>query len=142
MTKDDPKKIKEELRPLKDLLEIVKDKVDRMEAFQNVTMQQVRDIKSQQSVMNGKLDDIGERLDGIESRLDDPDTGLSAINRRLDVNIGAIVKLEQTVNGYADMYKINDSNIRKMQKRLEIAEEDAGVDVPPELHSEDFSKSP
>lgn len=127
--KSDPKTLKDELRPLKDLLEIVKDKVDRMETFQNVTMQQVRDIKSQQSVMNGKLD-------GIEKRLDDPDTGLAAINRRLDANTAAVVELESTVKGYADMYKINDSNIRRMEKRLELLEEDAGRNVPPELKLE------
>ncbi len=97
---------KDELRPLKDLLEIIKDKIERMETFQNVTMQQVRDIKSQQSVMNGKLD-------SIEERLDDPDSGLEAINKHLDSNTAAVVELESTVTGYADMYKINDSNIRK-----------------------------
>lgn len=127
--KNDSKTLKEELRPLKDLLEIVKDKVDKMETFQNVTMQQVRDIKSQQSVMNGKLDNI-------EDRLDDPDTGLAAINRRLDVNTAAVLELESTVKGYADMYKINDSNIRRMEKRLEPLEEKIGVSVPPELQLE------
>ena len=100
----DPKTLKDELRPLKDILEIVKDKVDRMETFQNVTMQQVRDIKAQQSVMNGKLDNI-------EERLDDNDTGLAAINRRLE-------------------------------KRLEPLEEDAGRDIPPELKLESLSEPP
>ena len=133
--KNDSKTLKDELRPLKDLLEIVKDKVDRMETFQNVTMQQVRDIKAQQSVMNGKLD-------GIEERLDDNDTGLAAINRRLDANTGAVVDLESTVKGYADMYKINDSNIRRMEKRLETLEEDSGVDVPPELKLEPLPEPP
>lgn len=123
---DDPKTLKDELRPLKDLLEIVKDKVDKMETFQNVTMQQVRDIKAQQSVMNGKLDNI-------EKRLDDPDSGLEAINRRLDANTAAVMGLESTVKGYADMYKINDSNIRRMEKRLEPLEEEVGIDVAPEL---------
>lgn len=141
MSNDDPKTIKDELRPLKDLLEVVKDKVVRMETFQNVTMQQVRDIKDQQSVMNGKLDGIEERLEGVEERLDHPDNGLVAINRRLDSNTGAIVKLESTVNGYGDMYKINDSNIRKMEKRLETVEEDAGIEVPPEFQLQDFSKA-
>ncbi len=91
MTKNDPKTLKDELRPLKDLLEIIKGKVDKMETFQNVTMQQVRDIKDQQSVMNGKLDNHSGSLISIESKLD----------------------------AYGDMYKINDSNIRKMEKRLE-----------------------
>lgn len=54
---------------------------------------------------------IKDQLNGVTSRLDDPDTGLVAINRGLDANTGAIVELEKTVKGYADMYKINDSNI-------------------------------
>lgn len=132
MTNDDSKTFKKNLRPLKDLLEIVKDKVDRMETFQSVTMQQVRDIKSQQSVMNGKLDDI-------EERLDNPDSGLEAINSRLDANTAAVMKLESTVNGYGDMYKINDSNIRRMEKRLETLEENAGVELPPEFRLEPLS---
>jgi len=129
----DPKTQKDNLQPLKELLEIVKDKVDRMETFQNVTMQQARDIKDQQSVMNKKLDSIGKRLDGVDEQLGDPDTGLAAINRRLDANTGAVVELEKTVKGYADMYKINDSNIRKMEKRLEPLEEKADVSVSPEF---------
>ena len=82
------------------------------------------------------LDGVTTRLDGVTTRLDDPDTGLAAINRRLDANTGAVVELEKTVNGYADMYKINDSNIRRMEKRLETVEIDAGVDVPPEFRLE------
>lgn len=133
--KYNPKTAKDELRPLKDLLEIIKDKVDRMETFQNVTMQQVRNIKDQQSVMNKKLD-------GLQERLDDPDSGLEAINRRLDSNTAAVMELESTVKGYADMYKINDSNIRRMEKRLEPLEEEAGVDVPPELKLESLPEQP
>ncbi len=110
--KNDPKSLKDELRPLKDLLEIIKNKVDRMETFQNVTMQQVRDIKDQQSVMNGKLDNMDEKLDS---------------------NTEAIVILESTITGYADMYKVNDSNIRRMEKRLEPVEKNTGIEVPAEF---------
>ena len=133
-----PKNLPDELQSIKELLEIVKDKVDRMESFQNVTMQQARDIKDQQSVMNKKLDTIEKRAGGIEEQLSDPDTGLEAINRRLDANTGAVMELEKTVKGYADMYKVNDSNIRKMQKRLETVEENAGIEIPSELHLVDF----
>lgn len=54
---------KDEIRPLKDILEIIKNKVDKVETFQNVIMQQVRDIKDQQSVINEKLDEIQETQD-------------------------------------------------------------------------------
>ena len=115
MTKDDTNNLKNTLRPLKDLLEIVKNKVDKMETFQNVTMQQVRDIKDQQSVINGKLDEMQQTL---------------------DAHTGSLMTIEKELKGYADMYKINDSNIRRMEKRLETLEEDTGLDVPPELRLE------
>lgn len=82
---------------------------------------------------------IKDQLNGVTSRLDDPDTGLAAINKRLDANTAAVVELESTVKGYADMYKINDSNIRRMEKRLEPLEEDAGRNVPPEFKLEPLS---
>ncbi len=66
-----------------------------------------------------QLGGVEERLGGIEARLDDPDMGLERLNKRMDANTAAVMKLEETVNGYGDMYKINDSNIRKTEKRLE-----------------------
>lgn len=83
-----------------------------------------------------RLDSVESKLGGIEARLDDPDTGLKRLNERMDANTAAVVKLESTINGYGDMYKINDSNIRKMEKRLETVEEDARIEVPPESHLE------
>jgi|SRR3989344_13814 len=123
---NNPKTIKEELRPLKDLLEIIKNKVDKTETFQNVTMQQVRNINDQQSVMNRKLDDL-------EERLDDPDSGLRAIKSQLDAATSSVISIEKDIKAYADMYKINDGNIRWMQKRLEPLEENSGIITPPEF---------
>lgn len=86
-----------------------------------------------EDVVNKAVKPIKQTLDGVTARLDDSDTGLAAINRRLDSNTGAIMELEKTVKGYGDMYKINDSNIRKMETRLETVEEDSGLNVPHEL---------
>lgn len=80
-----------------------------------------------------QLEDPDTGLVAINRRLDDPDTGLKRLNNRMDANTAAVMELEKTVKGYGDMYKINDSNIRKMEKRLETLEEDVGVKVPPEL---------
>ena len=79
---------------------------------------------------------VNDAVDPIKKQLGDPDTGLKRLNDRMDANTAAVMKLESTVNGYGDMYKINDSNIRRMEKRLEPLEEDAGRDVPPELRLE------
>lgn len=93
-------------------------------------------------VVNEAVDPTKKQLDGVVTRLDDPDTGLEAINRRLDANTAAVVELESTVKGYADMYKINDSNIRRMEKRLEPLEEEAGINVAPELKLEPLPEQP
>ena len=51
----------------------------------------------------------------------------------------ALITIETTIKGYGDMYKVNDSNIRKMEKRLETLEEDSGVDVPQEFQLADVA---
>jgi hypothetical protein len=111
MAKDDSNNLTNELRRLGDLLEIVSNKVNTMETFQGVTMQNVRDIRDQQSIMNQKL----------------------------DAHTGSLVTIESKLDAYGDMYKINDSNIRKIQKRTELLEEDTGVEVLPELQLADVS---
>lgn len=87
-----------------------------------------------EEVVNKAVEPIREQLNGVVSRLDDPDTGLKRINDRLDSNTRAIMELETTVKGYGDMYKINDSNLRKVEKRVETLEDKAGVVVPEEFH--------
>jgi len=62
------------------VVEIVKDKVDKVEMFQNVTMQQARDIKDQQSVINRKLDNM---------------------NNTLDANTGSLMTIEKELKGLA-----------------------------------------
>ncbi len=89
-----------------------------------------------ESAIKQAVDPVNHRLDGIESTLNNPDTGLAAINRRLDANTAAIIELEGTVKGYADMYKINDANIRKTGMRVKTLEKKAKVNVPPELELE------
>lgn len=43
------------------------------------------------------------------------------------------VTIENTINAYGDMYKINDSNVRKIEKRVETLEEEAGIQPGPEF---------
>ena len=45
----------------------------------------------------------------------------------------SVVSIEETNKVYGDMYKINDDNVRKLEKRIEPLEEDAGIEIPPEL---------
>lgn len=113
MTKDNLK-----IQQFKELLEIIKHKVDMLGVSQRGQSASVSLMRDQQSVMNKKLDELQESV---------------------DANTAAVMELESTVNGYGDMYKINDSNIRKMEKRLKPLEEDAGIEIPPELQMGNFA---
>lgn len=62
---------------------------------------------------------------------------LTDVKNTIDTRVlPPVIYIETTVKGYADMYKINDSNIRRMEKRLEPLEEEAGIDVAPEFKLE------
>ncbi len=62
--------IKAEIRPVKEIVEIIKKKVDNQELHIHVTTENVRSVKEQQSVMNEKLDSHSASLVNIESKLD------------------------------------------------------------------------
>ncbi len=88
------------------------------------------DENTLKKVVEEAIKPLKNQIDGVISRLDDPDTGLKRLNERVESNTGAIMELEKTVKGYADSYKINDTNIRKAVKRVETLEDKAGVSVP------------
>lgn len=45
----------------------------------------------------------------------------------------SVLTIETTNTVYGDMYKINDDNSRKLEKRIEALEENADIEAPPEL---------
>lgn len=116
MTDEDLKKIreliKEELRSTKDLVEMIKKKTDSQEFFVSAAAENVRRIKEQQSLMNEKLDEIKEVI---------------------DQHTGALVTIENTIKIYGDMYKLNNDNMKRLEKRLETLEDHVGIKPPPEL---------
>lgn len=69
-------------------------------------------IKDQQSVMNGKLDQVQETQDS---------------------HTASLIKIESTLEGYADAYKVNKGNIERLDERLAKAEDQLDISVPPEL---------
>lgn len=60
------KDIKQEIRGVKDLVEVIKKKVDSNDLFISAIAANVRSIKEQQSVINEKLDQHTEALVTIE----------------------------------------------------------------------------
>lgn len=90
---------------IKELLEIIRDKVDKLEMFQHVTSEQVRTIRDQMSV----------------------------INRKLDTHSGSLVDIESKLDTYGDVYKINQKNIERLDTRLVIAEDNLNIKPPEDL---------
>lgn len=84
------KLVKDQVRDIKDIVEIIKHRVDTLQMFQSTASDNIRLMKEQQSLMNEKLDNQSAALVSIESRLD----------------------------GFADSWKINRAEINKVKKHL------------------------
>lgn len=99
-----------DLKEIKEFLEIIKHKIDLMMAHQTSQAATISLIKDQISMMNQKMDS----------------------------HTAALISIESTLAGYADMYKVNDSNVRKIQKRMEVVEKNLGIQAPQELSIPSF----
>ena len=114
------KAVKDEVRPLKDQVEIIKSKVNSLSLFQSATSDHTRTIKEQQSLMNEKLDTLQEDL--------------SKVKEIQDTRIyPSVVHTENTVQAFGDAYKINNDNARKLEKRVIKLEAHAKIKPPEDL---------
>lgn len=89
MKKDDS------LREIKEILEIVKHKVDMMEASRTGQSASIHFMRDQQSVMNGKLDALGKDLGEVKETQEDH-------TRRLEALAGDTEQLLMDVKGIRD----------------------------------------
>lgn len=87
----------DELTKIKELLEIVKHKVDMMDISRSGQSATLHLMKDQQSMMNKKMDDMKETLDS---------------------NTASLVDIESKLDSYADSYKINQHNIERLDTRV------------------------
>lgn len=102
----------DDLKKIKELLEIVNNKVGKLETHLTVRSATLDLLKDQQSVMNQKLDEVQETLDS---------------------HTASLMNIEATLEGYADAYKVNKSNIERLDERLSKAEDQLDIPIPPEL---------
>ncbi len=144
MQKDELDKIgevvKETIRPLKELVEVLKNKVDHQELYLTTTAGNVRSVKEQQSVINEKLDTVIKDLDDVEKKLNNPKTGLKRINEKLDALWDQTVELTTGAEGTKEKMKIQaeslnrtNDNIKRVDKRLTAVEHHSGIVPAPEL---------
>ena len=133
------KVVKDEVRPLKEQVEIVKSQVLKLDLYQSGTSHTVRSIKEQQSVINEKLDSletVKEDVKSIQGNLEKLNDVKEIIEDRIYPSVMAI---ELDIKAYGDAYKINDANARKLETRVITLEDHAQIQPPPELSLADIN---
>lgn len=108
----------DDLKEIKELLEIVGNKVGRLETHVSTHSATMHLIKDQQSVMNEKLDDLKE--DAEETRQDSQELkeDVAEVKETLESHDGALVRIESRLEGFADAWKINRAEINKVKRHL------------------------
>ena len=124
------KAVKDEVRPLKEQVEIVKNKISHLDLYSSVTSSNVRSLKEQQSVINEKLDGI----DVIKQDLTDVKSQLSDLNDIIGNRMyPSVLEIEKNITAYGDIYKRNNDNSKKLDKRLVVVEDRLDIHPDPEL---------
>lgn len=123
----------DELTKIKELLEIVKHKVDLSESHRSVHSATIHLMKDQLSVMNKKMDDTKESVDVLSDRTD-------KMQQSLDANTVALVDVERTLGGYKESYQENQKNIKRLDNRLNAVEEELAIEPPKDLKVPHFAE--
>lgn len=102
-------------------------------------------IKKDLGVINKKLDQHSKKLDqhqrnfdDINEKLDFHKDNLEEINKKQDQHTRSLVNIENKIGAYGDMYQINNDNVRKLEKRIDVLEDKEGVAPPPGLRLANF----
>ncbi len=94
MADEDTKKL---IRSVKDIVELVKKRVDTIQMFQSTASDNIRLMKEQQSLMNEKLEEIQETQES---------------------HTGVLMDIEGRLEGFADAWKINRTEINKVKRHI------------------------
>lgn len=76
---------------------------------------------------------LNEALEPIKETQKEHTKVLKEHSEALETLQASSITIENTINGHGDMYKINNSNDKKLEKRIETLEENAGIIPPPEF---------
>lgn len=85
----------DDLKKIKELLEVVNNKVGKLETHVSIHTSTMHAIKDQQSVMN-------EKLDNLETTVESTDKRLKRVEEKVDALSGDIEQLHDDVKGIRD----------------------------------------
>ncbi len=77
-----------------------------------------------------RLDKVEERLGKVEKRLDKVEKRLDEIEEKLDAHTASLMRIENSIAIFADMYKINRDDIQNLQTRVSVIEEQLDLTTP------------
>lgn len=98
----------------------------KQDEFKKLLEWALRPIKATLKEHTGILKEHTESLETLKS-------SVATIEDTVETLKSSVVTMETTINVYGDMYKINNDNAKKLEKRVETLEDKAGVESPPEL---------
>ena len=110
MTEEEFRKIiKEEIRPVKEMVEVVKKQVKDIQLITDVTFDIVKADKEQMSVMNEKLDTLSEKSDSHSVSL---------------------MQIESSIKIYDEIYKDNKRDLKNLKDRTSKIESRLNLPTP------------
>ena len=101
--------------------------------FKKLLEEALEPIKVTQKEHTKILEKHTEILEKHTDVLEEHTDVLEEHSRALETLQVSTVTIENTINAYGDMYQINNSNGRKLEKRIETLEENANITPPSEL---------
>ena|SRR3989338_5411152 len=120
MNQDDFTKLLDEaLKPLKEGRDELRQDLQEVKHTQGQLAEDLKEVKDTQGQL---AEDLKEVKDTQERQL-----------------LPSVVTIETTIKAYGDMYKINNSNSKKLEKRIEVLEDKSGIAPPPEFTLTDVS---
>lgn len=80
-----------------------------------------------QSAMSKKLDELQEDLSEVKENLSE----VKSTQEKLV--LPSVTYIETHIKAYKDAYQVNNANAKKLEKRVEVLEDHAGIIPPPEF---------
>lgn len=71
--------------------------------------------------------EIAEALVPVHNKLDEHSAKLDAHSAKLDNHTASLMNIEATLEGYADMYKVNKDKNNELSERVSAVEENLAI---------------
>src|SRR3990167_2728576 len=134
MNQDDFTKLLDEaLKPLKEGRDELRQDLQEVKHTQGQLAEDLKEVKDTQGQL---AEDLKEVKDTQGQLAEDLKEVKDTQERQL---LPSVVTIETTIKAYGDMYKINNSNSKKLEKRIEVLEDKSGIAPPPEFTLTDVS---